>query len=79
MRTLADIDDELTALRDDGPDGPLEEHRAAWRQAVADLEEERGQVERVAVAANLGVPWVEVDRETAYGSTVRLTRSVRVF
>jgi hypothetical protein len=25
------------------------------------------------------VPWTEVDRETAYGSTVRLSRSIRVF
>lgn len=25
------------------------------------------------------VPWVEVDKETAYGTAVRLCRSVRVF
>lgn len=25
------------------------------------------------------VPWVEVDQETAYGSTVRLSHSIRVF
>ena len=29
--------------------------------------------------AALTVPWVEVDKETAYGSTVRLSRSIRVF
>jgi len=27
----------------------------------------------------LTVPWVEVDQETAYGTTCRLSRSIRVF
>jgi hypothetical protein len=29
--------------------------------------------------ANDDVPWVEVDQETAYGRTSRLSRSIRVF
>lgn len=38
----------------------------------------RGMPRNVPIAQP-AVPWIETDRETAYGSTVRLSHSVRVF
>jgi hypothetical protein len=58
-----------------GPGATLDVSRGRKTARIAQCEA------ALAVIANVRgtVPWVEVDRETAYGSTQRISRSIRVF
>jgi len=49
----------------------------AWERKYATVLADLQAIDAAADRAH--VPYVEVDRETAYGRTVRLSRSVRVF
>lgn len=53
---------------------------AAKLSADASARRDAREATRDSITGHLPqVPWVEVDKETAYGSTVRLSRSIRVF
>lgn len=62
------------ADRPDAP-APVGPQYRTKGEALADLD----RYAKDAGWAPAGVPWVEVDQETAYGVTIRMSRSIRVF